>query len=391
MPTVQYIGSDPTWGPQQQVARRHAIEQTSVTLGLGDYDPTVRGHLTGGEPYQLRWRDSTVAVIEANKQWLLNRQTSVTLGLGDADPTVRPNYQAANPYQLRVRERANDAAEINKQWLFNRLNTNDLGLANADPTVQQPWIYEHPFSLYRRDSTYAGVSAWYQQLHLWEASTPVTIDVDADPTLVRREFVEPYQLRFRESTTSTVQAFEAWLRLRLNTNDLGLSDYDPTVKAPYQDPWQRRREDPARYAVGAYDQWAKNRLSTNELGLADQDINIRPVYQDPHQRRHLDPAYAVQPTLAWLRKRLSTNELGLADLDINIRQPWPYANPWHLRTRPSWPTQRIYFLPPGTAVIVLVDPTPYETTHLLDGERDYDLDGVRWYLLEGRRDYKRRP
>lgn len=287
MPIVQYIGSDPTWGPQQQVARRHAIEQTSVTLGLGDADPTVRGVLTGGNPYQQHWRDSTIsAVSNANQQWVRKRLNTTDLGLADSDPTVRPPWADGSAY-LRPGPRQPDAVTA-QQWLRRRLNTTDLGLTDADATVKPPW---------------ADGSAY---------------------------------LRPSPRQPDAITANNAWRLSRLTGNDLGATDADATVKPPWADGsaylWPAPRQPGA---VSATNQWARKRLSTNELGTTDADPTIKPPYQDPHQRRHLDPAYAVQPTLAWLRLRLTTNDLGVADQDTTIRPLWQAANPYTLRLGPS--------------------------------------------------------
>ena len=84
---------DLTSNTAQQVARRHITEQNSVTLGVADYDPTVVidvDRIVRANPYQLRWRDSTLAAIGANQQWARKRFNTTGLGLADADPTVRP-------------------------------------------------------------------------------------------------------------------------------------------------------------------------------------------------------------------------------------------------------------------------------------------------------------
>src|SRR5215471_16328898 len=93
------------WGPQQQIARLMAQQQTSVTLGLPDYDPTVRAP-TGGSPWQQRTAPNAVPAVEANylQRHLWQASTPVDVFVPDADPTVRTPWSYANPYQLRWRD-----------------------------------------------------------------------------------------------------------------------------------------------------------------------------------------------------------------------------------------------------------------------------------------------
>ncbi len=522
MPVVQYIGSDPTWGPQQQVARRHAVEQTSVTLGdlsqsdsnirdrsrdaannpyqlrwrdstyaiiqaatqwalnrldttvlgVADYDPTVRGVLKGGDPYQLRWRDSTTSNISgATQEWVRKRFSTNELGVADYDPTVKPRYQ--DPHQrrhldpglavqptlawLRLRLNTNDLGDVNADatvkapwaeseaylwpaprqaaaitgtnaWRLTRLTSNDLGTADADPTivapweyshpytlykrdptvsaieaykqwalnrlsidlevgdadptVLQPWLYEHPFSLYRRDSTYSGIQAWYAQLRLWEASTPVDAPIpDADPTVTRPPYQDPHQRRHGDPAWY-VQPTLAWLRKRLSTNELGLADQDTTIRPTWQmaNPYTLRLGYSAIPAIEAwYAQLHLWEASTpTDVGIPDADPTlVRREFVEPYQLRWR-PSWPTQ------RRPWPTP---LEEADPTVRLPWQYANPWHLRTRPSWPTQRLYYPQPGVAPSILPDPTPYLTFHKLDGRRVYVFDGTTWHLLDGTRDY----
>lgn len=271
---IQYIGSDPTWGPQQQMARRHLIEQSSITLGLADADPNVkdRDRDVAANPYQLRWRDPTVSAIQANVQWRRKKLSSNELGTTDADPNIKPDYQ--DSHQRRHLDPAY-AVLPTYAWLRKRLSTNELGTTNADASVKPPWA--------------DGAAAYW----------PAPRQPDA------------------------VLATNLWRFTRLTTNDLGTGDADPTVQMPwiYEHPFPLYKRDPTVSAIEAVEQARRKRLSTNELGLADADPTIRPNYQDPHQRRHGDPAYNVVPIHLWLRRRLSTNELGTTDADPNIRPP----------------------------------------------------------------------
>jgi hypothetical protein len=45
----------------------------------------------------------------------------------------------------------------------------------------------------------------------------------------------------------------------------------------------------------------------------------------------------------------------------------------------------------AAAPSVSPDPTPYETTHHLDGRRQYSTDGRTAHNLDARRTYRRRP
>ncbi len=287
MPVVQYIGSDPTWGPQQQVARRHLQEQTSVTLGdLSQSDSNIRDRSrdAANNPYQLRWRDSTYAIIQAATQWALNRLDTTVLGVADYDPTVRGVLKGGDPYQLRWRDSTtSNISGATQEWTRKRFSTNELGVADRDPTVKP-------------------------------------------------NYQDPHQRRHADPAYAVLPTY-AWARLRLTTNDLGdASQSDGTIKPPWAAGeafyWPAPRQ-PGQ--VTSTNAWSRLRLTTNDLGLADQDTSIRPVYQDPHQRRHGDPAWYVQPTLAWMRLRLTTNDLGLADADPTVRPNWQMANPYTLR------------------------------------------------------------
>ncbi len=330
------------WGPQHQLARRHLTEQTSVTQGTTDADPTIR-RVTGGEPYQLRWRDPTVGVVEANRAWVRKTLNSNDLGTAnqpdtgwpaagpyraqsftaagyrlprqpdgiitvqletrerpvdstvntDADPTVHPSWQTANPYQLRFRDSTAGVVEANRAWSLDRLTSNDLGLPDADPTVRP----------------------------LWQQSNP-------------------YQLRFRDSTAAVVEAMELWFRKTLNSNDLGVADADPTIRPLWApaNPHSLRFRDPTIGVVESNRAWQLDRLTSNDLGLADADPTIHAPWQqaNPYQLRFRDPTVgAVEAMELWYRKTLNSNDLGLADADPTIRQPWAAANPYQLRTPPN--------------------------------------------------------
>jgi len=155
------------WNAQQQLARRHLQEQTSVTLGTTDADPTVKPPYQ--DPHQRRHSDpSAYAAIQANQAWRSRRLNTTDLGTTNADPTIRPNYQ--DPHQRRHADPAISVVIAQTSWWRKTQNSNDLGLADYDPTVKAP--NQDPYQRRAGLSAIPAVVINYQQRRMWMASSP---------------------------------------------------------------------------------------------------------------------------------------------------------------------------------------------------------------------------